>query len=188
MNKYAICMALVASAAADSTIDYQAGNYSLQGSTQTQDNTTVGSYTFTGEKDGKPMTEQVNYVVSGDKDNKEERTVVKELIRKFDQYFYYAMETKNLEIGSEQHQCQLDSQCGTEGGIMTKCCVNAIMKNTTSNTQDQIYRCMTKTVADASMDLKINDMQVSMRCASGAAYISAAFAASAATLAAMTLY
>ena len=188
MNKYAILMALVGATAADSTIDYEIGDYSLQGSTQTKDNVTVGSYTFEGEKDGKPMSEQVNYLVTGDKEDKESRTVVKELIKKFDQYFYYAMETKNLEIGQVEHQCTIDSQCGKEGDVKTKCCVNAIMQDKESNTEDQIYRCMSKTVADANMDMKINDMTVSMRCASSAAYMSAAFAASAASLAAMTLY
>lgn len=103
MNKYAILMALVGASAAESTIDYEVGDYSLKGSTQTQDNVTVGAYTFEGTKDGKPMSEQVNYLVTGDKDDKEGRTVVKELIKKFDQYFYYAMETKNLEIGQEKH-------------------------------------------------------------------------------------
>ena len=160
---------------------------SVEGATTTKDNVTQGAWEFKGEKDGKPASESVSYIVTGDKDDKENRQMIKETIKKFDQYFYYALETRNLELGTETQQCALDSQCGNEGET-TKCCVNALLKNATDNKQHQVYRCMNKAVAAANLDMSINDMTVSMRCQSGAAYIGAAFAASAATLAAYTLY
>jgi len=187
MNKLAISMALVAAVAADTSVDATFGESKVKGATTTQGNVTQGSWEYTGTKDGKPASESVSYIVSGDKDDKKNRQMVKETIKKFDQFFYYALDTRNLELGSDKQQCQLDSNCGDEGES-TKCCVNAVLKNTTTSQQHQVYRCMNKAVAKANLDLAINDMSVSMRCQSGAAYVSAAFAASAATLAAYTLY
>ena len=187
MNKVAISMALMAAVAADTTVNMEVGTTKVQGATTTQGNVTQGDWKTTWEKDGKQGSEQVSYIVSGDKDDKKNRQMVKETIKKFDQFFYYALQTKNLEMGTEKHQCTLDSNCGDEGES-TKCCVNAIMKNTTTNKQHQVYRCMNKAVANANMDMTINDMSVSMRCQSSAAYLTATFAASAATLAAYTLY
>lgn len=62
------------------------------------------------------------------------------------------------------------------------------MTDKESKKQHQTFRCMNKAVANANMDMTMNNMKVSMRCQSGAAYVAATFAASAATLAAYTLY
>jgi hypothetical protein len=188
MSKVAISMALVAAAAADTTVNAEFGTTKIEGATTTQGNVTQGDWKISGEHDGKQGSEQVSYIVSGDKDDKDNRMMIKETIKKFDQFFFYAMDAKNLKLGSEEKQCQLDSQCGDEGES-TKCCVSAVFRNKDDQKQHELYRCMNKAVAKANMDLTMNDHSISMRCQeSGAAYIAATFAASAATLAAYTLY
>lgn len=188
MNKVAISMALIAAAAADTSVNAEIGTTKIEGATTTQGNVTQGNWKISGEKDGKQGSEQVSYIVTGDKDDKKNRVMIKETIKKFDQFFYYAMDGKNLELGSEEKQCQLDSQCGEEGET-TKCCVSAVFRNKENEKQHELYRCMNKAVAHANMDITMNDHTISMRCQkSGAAYIAATFAASAATLAAYTLY
>ena len=107
-------------------------------------------------------------------------------MRKFDEYFLYAIEAKNLNIGSEQGQCKLDTDCG-DTGYTQKCCVSAILTDKENGVQHENFRCMNKGIVSANMDMKINNMTVSMRC-TNAVYMGATFAASAATLAAMTLY
>ena len=102
MNKFAICMALVASASADTAVDTKIGDYSIQGATSTQGNVTTGDWTVEGQKDGEPVSTEVKYIVAGDKEDMKNAQVIKETIKKFDQYFFYAMETRNLEIGSER--------------------------------------------------------------------------------------
>ena len=115
--------------------------------------------------------------------------MIKETIKKFDDFFYYAMDAKNLKLGSPEKQCELDSQCGAEGED-TKCCVSAVFRNKENEKQHEMFRCMNKAVVFANMDMKMNDHSISMRCqkSTGAAYMAATFAASAATLAAYTLY
>jgi len=190
MNKVVISM-LIAAVAADTTLNAEFGSTKIDGATVTSGNTTQGNWEISGEKDGKPMSEKVNYVVSGDKNDKKNLNMIKETIKKFDQFFYYAMDSKNLKLGSEEKQCQLDEQCGNEADSVdnTKCCVSAVFRNKETKKQSEVYRCMNKGVVSANMDLSMNDHSVSMRCQkSGAAYMAATFAASAATLAAYTLY
>ena len=189
MNKVAISMALVAAAAADTSVNAEFGTTKINGATTTQGNVTQGNWEISGEKDGKKGSESVSYIVTGDKDDKKNRQMIKETIKKFDQFFYYAMDAKNLKLGSEEKQCQLDSQCGDEGED-TKCCMSAVFRDKENEKQHEMFRCMNRAVVFANMDMKMNDHTISMRCqkATGAAYIAATFAASAATLAAYTLY
>merc|ERR1719465_17476 len=152
-------MALVAAAAADTSVNAEFGTTKINGATTTQGNVTQGNWEISVEKDGKKGSESVSYIVTGDKDDKKNRQMIKETIKKFDQFFYYAMDAKNLKLGSDEKQCEM-------------------------------FRCMNRAVVFANMDMKMNDHTISMRCqkATGAAYIAATFAASAATLAAYTLY
>ena len=60
------------------------------------------------------------------------------------------------------------------------------MRDKETGVQHQNYRCMTKTVVNANFDLTIDDMDVSMRCASGA--IAMGVSALSAAALAMTLY
>lgn len=89
-------MALVAAVSADTSINANLGSTNVQGATTTQGNVTQGQWEISGEMKGKNASESISYIVSGDKDDKKNRQVIKETIRKFDQFFYYALQTKNL--------------------------------------------------------------------------------------------
>lgn len=53
MNKLAISMALVAAAAADTSVNAEIGTTKIEGATTTQGNVTQGNWQISGEKDGK---------------------------------------------------------------------------------------------------------------------------------------
>ena len=118
------------------------------------------------------------------KDGKKDGKYYKEQMKKFDKYFYYAIDAKNMVVGDEKAQCKLASDCGDKG--TTKCCVNALMKGKKDGTQHQTYRCMTKSLVDLNIDYTVDDMTVSMRCTNAYA-MGASLAISAAAIAA-TLY
>jgi len=113
--------------------------------------------------------------------------MIKRTIKKFDEYFLYAIEAKGLEVGDPKAQCKLDTECGDEGHTQ-KCCVSALLVDKKTGKQHENFRCMNKGIVSANMDLTIDDMKVSMRCQESSAMKMGAAIASAATLAAMTLY
>ena len=72
---------------------------------------------------------------------------------------------------------------------MQKCCVNTVLYHRASNTKDINYRCMTRAIVDANVNMKMGDFEVTMHCIgkvrSGAMALAGA---SVASLVAMTLY
>lgn len=186
--KYAtIALAVLASTvAAETEIKANIGNNTIEGSTKKNGNVTEGNWKVHGENGKHNYSQEVNYIVNKNGEDKHDKQYIKRTTKKFDNYFLYAIESKNLEIGSEQGQCKIDADCG-DSGYVTKCCSQAILKDAKTGKQHENFRCMTRSVVNANMDLKINNMTVTMRC-SNAVQMGVTFAASAATLAALTLY
>merc|ERR1719313_1599809 len=159
---------------------------SFGGSTSTEGDRTEGNWVSTWNNGTHDAYNSVNYVVTGDRSEDADRsewTLYKETVKKFDQYFWYSLQTKNLQVGEEQPQCQLDSDCGGLGS--TKCCVNAVMLKD-DGTQHQTYRCMTKAVAQANMEMTIDDFTINIACESGAKFLGVGLASAA--MVAATLY
>lgn len=183
MNKFvcAIVMSAVASAE-DKTITGSVGDKDFKYQSAEVGDVKRGQFQLTENNE---VIEKSEYVWEGKKDDKKNAKYYKEEMKKFDKYFYYAIDAKNMEVGSDKAQCKLDTDCGKENE-KNKCCVNALMK-TKDGKQHQTYRCMTKSLVDLNIDYTVDDMTVSMRC-SNAYTMGAAVAVSAATLAAMTLY
>ena len=86
-------------------------------------------------------------------------------------YFYYAMDAKNVTIGAQVNECSTTQEC-SDSGETTQCCVSTVLIHEESGTQDLMYRCMTKTVANANIDMQLGDFSVNMKCVgSGAAML-----------------
>ena len=186
MKTATIALAILATATAkNSTMNLTINdNYSMAGHSTKKNNVSEGNWKIHADDGHHSYSQDVNYMMN--KEDPKNKKYVKRTVKKFDEYFLYAIQSKNLEIGSEQGQCKLDTDCG-DTGYTTKCCVSAILKDHESGTQHENFRCMNKGIVKSNMDLQINNMTVSMRC-TDAMYMGASFAASAATLAAMTLY
>ena len=175
-------------------IEGNLGNTDFKGATVRDGDIVTGDWSYETKNDEGEVvrSERKRYYVEGDLDSKDKESrknwkMYEETQKKFDKYFYYTLETKNLEIGSEQGQCQVDSDCGGSGEAQ-KCCVNAIMRDKETGVQHQNYRCMTKSVVNANFDLTIDDMDVSMRCSQATGAISMDVSALSAVALAMTLY
>ena len=121
--------------------------------------------------------------------NPNTNSTTKESLREiFDKEFSYAFEGHRVtDLEAENMpECILDTECGN-GGRTTQCCVRSMLKHKVDNTNDVYYRCMSKAVAEANVTMSIGQLDVNMQCiGSGAQKLVAA--ASAFTLAAMTLY
>jgi len=201
--KTAAIVALVAISATDAkSVNGTINGNKIYGETTSNGTLTQGAYVYNGTIDGKMTYIKKEYVINGTKTKEERKKLSKEdrrkemkdaktgvsTVVKFDKYFYYAMDLKNVKEGSTTKQCDTTQDCGQDNGP-TKCCVNALITGKKEGKQSSVYRCMNKAIADINMDITINDMSVKMRClGSGAGYIKPMFMASAATLAAMTLY
>ena len=110
---------------------------------------------------------------------------ISEMRQKFSDYFSYSFNAKGLSMDeATQAQCSTSQECDTTGEL-TQCCVSAQLTHTDTDTKDVMYRCMTKTVANAGLDLVLDNFQVKLECiGSGAAVLGA----SVASLVALTLY
>ena len=138
---------------------------------------TMTSITFDAAKTYKNGTEKWN--------KKTETNKIKEMRKKFTDYFEYALEAKGVASNTTIPTCSTTQECA-DGGMMTKCCVSATMHHKASGTKDSMYRCMTKAVAESNIDMKLADFEVNMKCMGKNS--AAMLGASIATLAAMTLY
>lgn len=97
---------------------------------------------------------------------------------KFDKYFEYGMDTQNMKAGSMTKQCSKSKDCNGRY-FNNMCCVSAVMTNKVTNKQDSMYRCMNSRLAQANLQMSMDNMKVSMRCIdSGAMYMTTAFLAS----------
>ena len=110
---------------------------------------------------------------------------IKEMRKKFTDYFEYAMEAKGVADTTQVPTCSTSQECA-DGGMMTKCCVTTVLHHKASGTKDAMYRCMTKAVAEANIDFQRADFSVNMKCLGKDA--AAMIGASIATIAAFTLY
>ena len=108
---------------------------------------------------------------------------IKEMRYTWSKYFYYAFEAKNVTDEVAAAECSTGNDCDNSGAA-TQCCVSAAMHHEASNTQDIVYRCMTKSVTHKDRDFRMSlgDFTVNMQCiGSGASFL--AMGASAALVA-----
>ena len=121
--------------------------------------------------------------------NETTHTKVNEMRRKYDDYFSYAFEAKNITMDEGDAliaECSTTQEC-SDSNEMNQCCVNTVLRHPATGTEDIHYRCMTKSVVDANIDFSLGDFKVNMKCVgSGAAYLAAG--ASMLSLSAMGLY
>ena len=110
---------------------------------------------------------------------------INEMRKKFTDYFEYALDAKGVAANTTMPTCSTSQECA-DGGMLTKCCVSATMHHKSTGTKDAMYRCMTKAVAEANVDLQLADFSVNMKCIGKNS--AAMIGASVATLAALTLY
>lgn len=114
---------------------------------------------------------------------------------KFDDYFMYSMD--NIDsTHSMAEQCgpgleQGRDPCKELVDSGESCCALVVMTDKGSGKQDSFYRCMNQKVMDVSFAVEIDGMSMNMGCSSdtsGAKYLIGSFIASAATLAAVTIF
>ena len=81
------------------------------------------------------FTYQVNYAADRINTTNADGTVttkldnkVMEYIQKFDNYFYYAINTKGIDVTPEAPACSVNSPCGPNGPL-AQCCVDAVIRN-----------------------------------------------------------
>ena len=120
--------------------------------------------------------------------NPNDNSTRKEMRRTFDDYFTYAYEGHLVpdDEAAVVPQCTLDTECG-DGGAVSKCCVRSVLKHKVDNTNEVYYRCMTKSVAEANINMSIGPIEANMKCVgSGAQKLIAGVTSL--TLAALTLY
>lgn len=148
-----------------------------------KDNTYTAKMDQVGTINGKPF-EHTNQVYV----NKDTDTKIQEMRTKFDDYFWFAYEGKKLneKDAGTYNECSTTNECD-KSGLLTQCCVNAVMKYPKTGEWDNMYRCMTTAVADANFEMNLGDFQVNMQCiGNGAAALAASGAV--ATLAALSLF
>ena len=186
-----ITIALIAAVAAETT------NLNLNGKTsktaaaaptasdsKTKKSDKKGPTTVKWEKEKNGVTEKYNAVY-----DKENKTMVSEMRKTWENYFEYAFKTKGIKEGdmdgTELPSCSSAQECG-DSGKKQVCCVNTVLHHKASGTKDINYKCMTKAVVDANVDMTLGDFEVHMNCVgSGASFLSVGTAA---ILIATTLY
>ena len=121
--------------------------------------------------------------------NPDTNTTISEMRRKYEDYFAYSFEAKNVTNDVATNliaECSTSTECDNSNE-MTQCCVNTVLLHSATGTQDVQYRCMSKGAVDANIDMQLGDFKVNMKCIdSGAAYL--AVSASMVTLSAMALF
>ena len=119
---------------------------------------------------------------------KEGDTKIKEMRRQYRNYFVYSLDAKGVESGLADTfatDCDTNTDCGNSGNE-AQCCVHTELFHSASNTKDVHYKCMTKKVAHANMDIQLGDMQVKMRClGSGATVLALSAVTTAAAMSAL---
>ena len=137
------------------------------------------TFTFEGAKANVTSTTAVN---------PQTHTVLSTMRRKYRDYFAYSFKAKNVtneEAGLIIAECDTSSDCG-DSGETQHCCVNTVLRHPATNTQDIQYRCMTKNVVNANVDLELGDFSVQMKCmGSGAATLFGSVIGAAAVMASL---
>ena len=111
---------------------------------------------------------------------------ITEMRRKYRDYFAYSFMAKNIteeDAGLMIADCSSASECA-DSGETQQCCVHTVLKHKATNTQDVQYRCMTKEVVHANMDITLGDFSVKMMCMHSGAFALATGALSAMSVAA----
>ena len=104
---------------------------------------------------------------------------VNEMRRTWEDYFFYAFSAKSVSSELTVAECSTSQECDNSGE-MTQCCVSTSLYHPATDTQDIMYRCMTKTVANANINMQLDDFSVNMKCVKGGAQMLAVGASAAA--------
>ena len=189
-----ITIALIAAVAADTT------SLELNGAKTNDKAATVAPKDVKTSKDEKkkegPTTVKWEKTKNGVKKNynatydKENKTMVSEMRKTWENYFEYAFKSKGIKEGdvdgTDLPSCSSAQECG-DSGKKQVCCVNTVLHHKASGTKDINYKCMTKAVVDANVDMTLGDFDVKMKCVgSGAKFLSVGTVAAA--FIATTLY
>ena len=114
--------------------------------------------------------------------------MIKEMRRQYRNYFVYSVDAKGVAANMVDNtllDCDVNTDCGNSGNE-AQCCVHTELFHAASNTKDIHYKCMTKKMAHANMDIQLGDMQVKMRClGSGATYLALTAVTTAAAMSAL---
>ena len=68
--------------------------------------------------------------------NPETNTIVKEMRRKYSDYFYYTLKARNITNDQAEGviaDCSTNQECDNSG-VQTQCCVNSVMKHPATGT------------------------------------------------------
>ena len=135
-----------------------------------------GPTTVKWEKEKNGVTQKYNAVY-----DKENDTMTSHMRKTWENYFEYAFKTKGIKEGDaatgDFPTCSSAQECG-DSGKKQVCCVNTVLHHKASGTKDINYKCMTKAVVDANVDMTLGDFEVSMKCVgSGAQYLTVGAAA-----------
>ena len=119
----------------------------------------------------------------------ETKTMIEEMRQKWDDYFFYSFQAKNV---TEEAAAILTNECSTsqecsDSAETTQCCVNTVLNHPATGTKDIMYRCMTKSVVNANINMELGDFQVNMKCM-GSAASALAVGASLVSVVAASLY
>ena len=123
--KTAAIIALVAIAGTDAKFNGTINGNKIYGETNSNGTLTTGAYVYNGTIDGKMTYIKKEYVINGTKTKEERKKLSKEdrreemknaktgveTVVKFDKYFYYALDLKNVKKGTEDKQCNTSNDC-----------------------------------------------------------------------------
>ena len=163
---------------------FEIGNSTISGSLATNDD----NYTIQGIGNGtyayNESTElNYSYVINTQIENNNDTfttntTFTTEAVVKFDKYFYYSIDNVNVKNTSEVAHCQKTTQCNIDSPN-DYCCANAIIRHPGTGQHTSLYRCINQRVADMNWQIRLGDMQISLRCLGvrGAVFIQSAVAA-----------
>ena len=136
--------------------------------------------TFTFNDPAKNTTVETTSYVDPESKNK-----IHEMRQTWRDYFLYAFEAKNVTDSVQVAECSTETECDNSGKL-SQCCVSAVLHHKASGTQDIMYRCMTKAVAQTNLNMQIADFEVNMKCVGSGAQLLAVGAS--ALLVAQTLF
>merc|ERR1719446_1024995 len=160
--KFAI-IALIATVAAE-TKTLSLGGAAPPSPADAKDNKNITTEKWEMTKDGVTT----KYEAQFDKENKSMKSQMR---KTWEDYFMYAFKQKNMADDGTQPSCATAQECNTNGH-KSMCCVNTVLHHKASGTKDINYRCMTKAVIDANVEMKLGDFEVHMDCVgSGAKHL-----------------
>lgn len=162
---------------------FEIGNSTISGSLATNDD----NYTIQGLGNGtyNNGSQELNYsyvmntqIINNNHTFTTNTTFTTEAIIKFDKYFYYSIDNVNVKNTSVVAHCQKETQCNIDSPN-DYCCANAIIRHPGTGQHTSLYRCINQRVADMNWQVRLGDMQISLRCLGvrGAVFIKTAVTA-----------